>query len=747
MADKKVDMDAQDERYETLDLEKIDVEYYGQRITKMWDDSNNDRSDYLDRREERQAMWRSLEPQIKEGPWESSSNYNVPIILTYGKAIHARLWQLFADRYGFFDVSARREAYKDRELPVKEFMNFVWNDWANNKAGCKPTMIDFLWNLVFDGSGICKLVWRQDTHRFLDRVPVEITEEKIVFDRQDQRGRSVIETRQDYEDQVRTEVIEYPEIVNVDLEDFILPIGQADPQTSDWVATMVECSKDDLKIYADQEKFDADVVKEIIELTSSSVDLGDKNTQIKQERRYMDGYNNTPSTEDSQVHKIIEWYGKAFVEPEYSQDDENDLEKVEQEVVMWVHAESRKVLGWTYLYRIAPDGKRPLFKADLLNFPNRSYGVGVAELLADLATNLNAIYNLRVDNGTMATLGWGVYRGTSGLKPDTIRISPGELMPVDDVQDIRMMQFPYLGQFGQQEEQQLTGYAEKLLSINELNLGAIPNKVGALRNATGSNLLASESSIQLQIHFDRLAYCLDKMLQSMFRMCRTRMPEEIYYRVTGDLGQNVFGKVARQDLEGEYDFKINLDILGQSRVEKQQQATLTMQTLMNPAFMQTGIVQPQNLYEIAKTFLKAQDVERVDKFITAPEGYDGETMNAGERFFRISAGLLDGIVDSVRLNENHEKALKIYEAFKANDAVYGLLSPEQVAALEAVIERHQQMLMAQQAPGNPNNGMGAGSQLPQGGMGAGPAQLGGGGDTLQAQQTSQGLGTPNGPMV
>jgi hypothetical protein len=733
------------EIYETLDLSEIDADYYGSHIYKMWQDASRDREHFLKRREEWTAMWRSLEPQYQEGPWKNSANFNVPLILTYGKAIHARLWQLFSDRYGFFSAFARREAFKGREQSVQEFMNFVWNHWANNRSGCKPTMIDFLWNLAFDGSGIVKLIWRRDVHQYLDKKDVRVTETKLVFDRTTLSGREETSESIETEDVVEEKIVEYPELVNIDIEDIILPVGQADPQTSDWVIHRVVCDDDYLKQCAEDDKFDKDVVAEVIQYRQNLLNAFQKETTIKEERRYFDGYNNTPTTEEREGHVILEYYGKIFVEKEFKKDLKNDIEKMPQECIVWVHEQTRKVLGWTYLYRVSPSGQRPIFKADFLNFPNRSFGVGVAELLMDINININALYNLRIDNGTISTLGWGVYRSSSGLKPDVININPGELYPVDDVQDIRMMQFPYLGSFGQIEEQNLKGYGEGLLSLNELNLGQIPRQIGALRNATGSNLLASESSIQLQIHFDRLALMIDKLLQAMFRLCRQRMPEELFYRVTGSLGDPIFGKVARQDLEGEFDFEIKVDILGQSRVERQQAATLKMQTLLNPAFTQTGIVQPKNMYALARDYLKANNVDRVDEYITKPQDYTGEIITAGERFFRIMAGLLSDIEDTVRFDENHQEALKTYEAFKANDNIYGLLDEAAVAAVERVIARHKQYLEAQNARGMANNF--TGMQLPQGGFDAVSATLGGGGETLQAQQTNQGLGTPNGPMV
>lgn len=733
-------------RYQTLELEKIDQEYVGNLVVDGWRKSQQQRQEFLERREEWMATWRSLEAQVREGPWDNSANFHIPLTLTYGKAIHARLWQLFADRTAFFGVMSRIEAFKDREIAVKQFMDFVWTSWLNKKTGAKGVLDEWLWDVTFDGSGILKLWWHREKFKFLDSVPVKVTEQTTVFDRATLTGQTIEgATRIEHEDEEKEEVFECPMIGGISIEDLNLPIGQHDPQTSDWVSHQMEMTDEDLKNMVENEQFDKDAVEEIIAHRNTLFYSNDPGDQIKLDRRQTDGIDDYTGYTQEKCHYVIEWYGKAYISKEVDGEETADLEAMPQEIVAWVHKATKKVLGWTYLHRINPAGLRPIFKVDFNRFPGRTWGVGVGEMLDEISRNMDALYNLRVDNGTIASVPMGVFRASSGLKTDTINIHPGTLYPVDDVNDVRMFQFPYLAGFGEREEANLRQYAESLLSVSEIQLGIAPQKVGALRNATGSNILESASNIQLQIHFDRIARGIDPLLQALFSLCRQRMPVKLFYRVTGERGEPIFGEVSRQDLEGNFDFIINIDVLGQSKVERQQAATLKMQTLMNPLFFQTGIVQPSNLYNLAKEFLRANNTQRIDDYLTKPQDYQGEIISAGERFHRIAIGLIDGIEDTVRFNENHEQALKVYEAFKADDNYYGLLKPEQVAALERVIEKHMQLLEAQQAPGMLNN-MGN-NQLPQGALPPVTPQIGGGGETLQAQQTAQGLGTPNGPMV
>jgi hypothetical protein len=726
-------------REKTISIEKIDNEYIVRIVKDAWESGSNQRDDYLDRAVELQESWRNLTTREPQGPWDNSANFRQKLVLKYGKATHARLWQLFSNPSGFYKAEARREPFKDREPQVKQFMDFVVESYSNGKTGARAEFDKFLWDNVFEGSGYLMCYWKREEHKYLEVVPtVEVTE-KLVFDPQNLTGKPVTETKTIEKEVVKTEIVETPQIRRLHWEDIVMPTGAQDPQESDWVCRRVFMSDYDLKNKAQVGAFDKDAVEESLAFKESMFAQLDSANQMKTERADIDGTDPNNWYRDGH-HVVYEWYGKAYVKKIVDENEEQaDVGSLPQEIVAWIHKGSGKVLGWTYLYRISPSGMRPIFKADFVSFPDRTQGVGTAELIYEEQRYSEAIVNMRLDNGMLSSLPMFAYRQSSGLKPMSMRVKPGQGIPVDDVNDVRMLQFPFLQGFGYQEEAAIDAKAEGLLAISEINLGRAPDKVGALRNATGSNLLASESGIQLEIHFDRLARCVSKMLQFLFILCRERMPSELYYRVTGERGEPIFGKVNRNDLRGEFDFTISVDILGQSQLEKQQQATLMMQTLISPAFMQTGVVTPGNLYNLAKNFLRAHKSGRIDDYLTKPEGYV-EVVTPAERLYRLSFGLWQNpdILATVRLDENHEEALAAYEQFKQSD-LFGLLMPEAVSALNQLEMKHNQMLQAQMSGGNPNM---TGMQVPRDGFTGIQAQLGGGGETLQSP-----MGVPNGPVV
>jgi hypothetical protein len=736
---------AQDEiskRDKSLSVGKIDEAYIAKLAIDGWRRANEQRAEYLDTQETLEAAWRDLTSQEKKGPWDNSANFKSKLILKYGKATHARLWQLFSNPSGFYQTEARQEPFKDRELQVKRFMDFVIESYANGKQGCKAEFDAFLWDVVFKGSGYLKAYWKREVHEYEEVVPTLEVTEKIVFDGSP-TGRPVSESKLIEKETVKVDIIETPQVRRAMWEDICMPMGFSDPQESPWVSHRVYFTDEDLKVKAEQGMFYKDAVEEALQSRPSSIYGQDDDTNdIKRSRVVIDGQNIDLDAFDQDQHVVLEWYGKAYVEPSVEEREiREDLSKLPREIVAWVHKQTGRVLGWTYLHRISPGGIRPIFKGDFVKFTDRQNGVGTAELIYEEQRYEEAVTNMRLDNGMLASMPMFAYRQSSGLKAQNLRVKPGQGIPVDDVNDMKVFQFPFLQGFGYQEAGMMESKAQGLLAVDEITVGISPDKVGALRTASGSNQLAQNSGIQLEIHFDRIARCINKLLQFLFRLSRERMPHALYYRVTGERGEPIFGRVNREDLKGEYDFKISVDILGQSQLEKQQQSVLLMQTLLNPAFMQTGVVMPENLYNLCKNFLKVHKMGRVDDFITKPQGYE-DKITPSERLYRLSFGLHTNppVESTVRLDEDHAAALAAYDAFEQSD-LFGLMNQDGLAALTRLRQAHMSMQQAQQAGGNPNL---SGMQVPRDGF-QGVNSNGPGGNELAAMMPA--MGEANGPVV
>lgn len=235
------------------------------------------------------------------------------------------------------------------------------------------------------------------------------------------------------------------------------------------------------------------------------------------------------------------------------------------------------------------------------------------------------------------------------------------------------------------------------------------------------------------------------MLRAVFVLYREKKTNDIFYRVTGEDGRPIFGQTNREALQGDFDFDLDVDALGTSDAEKQQRATLLVQTLANPTFMQLGIVTPSNQYNALENLLKSHGIKDPYLYITKPPEYTEPVMPPEQRFLQIVMGLNNPPIHlTVRPNEDHQAALTFLRGLQedANLSVLGMLdTQEKLSAYVKLMQTHEQMLQMMQNP-NPMPNI-SGTQMPaQGGL---PAMDSGG--IPSAGQPEQGpLGSPQGEV-
>lgn len=756
-ADSRItEIESEQKRDETLSLEKIDTEYLKNLIEDQLENFKTTHQDYFEQRRGWMLALRDLQYRHKEGYFDQASDLHVPYTLIMAKAMHARIFQVFSQQ-NFFSVGANNVAFRSREETITWFMNWVLQKWINRGRGKSDVMDRWIQDILDEGTGILKLGFDRWKHTFVD-VDLEVTEvpvPDIFTNPEEAEVKERIDVKAKIKNVKKTLNQAAPRMGTVSLDDFFMPSGCLNVQEAPWVAHRVFLTDDDMKIRVQQGKFDEEAVKDALERRRSPSEMReDDRSEVRPRMREVEGVsrrsNDFENRNDLGVHTVIEWYGKAYVEKDVDDDTHTDTDILPEEIVVWYAADIKRILGWTYLHRISPSGHRPFYKADFMPSKERAFGIGIGELLWSLNNHIDAVHNLKLDNGILSSLQFGVYRSGSTFKPDTFRIRPGDLIPVEDVNDFKFVNVPYLGQFGENEELALTGYGEKLLAINDINLGNLTGRgvAGALRNATGASFVDRQANIQLHPHLDRIARELKAFLGDLFILCRSRMDEQLYFRVTGEDGKAVFGDVSRDDLRGDFDFSIDVDLAASSEAERQQRATLMLQTLLNPTLMQLGLVQPGNLYEVVKEYLIRHQVRSPDTFLARPPEHSGSPLTPQERVFKILMNQYDDppIEQTVRPEENHQLALAVYDKFKQSN-LFGHFDRQKMAALEALIQAHNTFMsvLGGGAKGVPNM---SGTQMPgTGGLGAiGPGATPPGAEAAEGGPLGSPLGEPNGPI-
>lgn len=740
------------QRMETMPLSKIDVDKYADFIDQRLTEWEANHEEFFEDREDWLAATRDLayQPTKIEDP-----DIHIPYTLTMAKSMHARIYQPLSHQ-NFFSVESINDAFIEKEETIKNFMTWTWFKHLNRGEGAKAVLDQGIDQFVKDGSVIFKRQWEryEDTYMELEEgieVEEQITIEPDEFGELVEVANEVpVKTLRDVEKTIKEARGKFS-VVKID--DFRMPQGYSSVRQAPWVSHRVWLNDDELRTLAQQGVFDLEATEEAMESrqnVANSQGYNQSGSHAREALASVEGITSkfdgtSKMAHDTLNHEIEEFYCRGIVSKEIEDEDYQDFKTEVREIVLYYHKAAKMIIGWNYVHRICPDGLRPFSKADFIPSEERFCGIGCCELLYSINMYMDAMHQLKMDNGLLSSLQWGVYRSTSSLNSDTFRIRPGEMVPVEDINDVRLMNFPYLGNFGEQEEQVLNTYGEKLLALNDINLGNLSGKgvAGALRNATGASVVDKQSSIQLHPHLDRIARALSETLNGLFMLYRERIEEKLVFRVTGHDGRPVFGDVDRNTLRGRYDFSIDVDMLAQSDAEAQQQATLLMQTFLNPTWMQLGLVNETNLYNIGENYLKAHGIKRPYLYLTKPQGYK-QLMTPEQRFFRIVHKVKNPpIEETVSMNEDHQAALDYLLGLQAegNEDMFGLLTAETLADYNALIQRHQEMLQMLQNPNPVPNA--SGTQMPgQGGL---PA-LGPEGGGTPANVEGGPLGSPQGEV-
>lgn len=660
-------------------LEDKDV---GQRVDEMWNRSTDNISEYLDRQVEYLEQVDEFIDPVVQSATDWGSTIHLPVILTVVKTFHARMFDALMGIDPPFTVRSRTAANSDRAPLIQELMRYTVTDWANHYSGVEEQVDRWIWDWCQKGVGILKARWDRQFSRFKDVVETQEPTTRLV-----ETSPGVVEAVPSFEtvekevDQLK-EVFSGPCIERVPFEDVRIIGGEGDPQKADAVIQQVWLTASELWSYADQKIFKKDVVQEIVS-GPEDYNFRDQTGDIKHEQIRNAGQSRLDHEYDLDRYKVYEAYLKVDV----------DGSGINSDVIVWVHAKSRKILRATYLYRTMPSGMRPFFKIDFHKRNGADYGVGLVELLWSLGKEIDAIHNIKVDIGILTSLPWGFYRpSTSSMSEEKMPLEPGTLVPLDNPQTDVF--FPNLGNrtaFGAQEEAALYGYVERLTSISDLNLGIIGGQ-GATRTATGTRALLGESNSNLNIFLKRMNRGWKQALKYLFHLLQQKIEPGFQYRIIGDDGETYWGQVeSREELAGMYDFELEANSANSNKQVQIQTANLIYQVTSNPLDLQLGLISPLERYEAIKNMLKVNGIKDVGRYIRKPDGITRQFTP-----IEIADRILRGMDVPLDPTQDLQGFVALVQEMLNSDEILGQFGEYEVAALTSKASEAQRLLQAMQ---------------------------------------------------
>lgn len=661
--------------------DKLEEDNVGSKLTKAWTTASNDIEPVL---QKQQVYLNDLDDfdsaNGSEPKFGGVSNIHLPTSFIVAKTYHARFVASILDIDPPFTVKARREDGTSRVPVIEDLIRYALLNWSNKNQGIEEVVDGWVWNWCTTGTGVMKMRWRTEYERYVDVVNVPITLPPIFH--VDADGNEYQEPQYGVEEQekeVTLRTFDGPQYDLLSLEDFRMIGGQGNPDAADIVMHRSYFTASELWTKVDQGIFREEAVEAIIK-GGPDEEYGDTNSSLKSQIKHNTGTTQNGTEADLDRYKIIEACFKHDV----------NGSGINTDVVAWFDQDNGAILGATYLRRIMPSGERPYSVIHFHKRPGEDYGLGLLEILHSLSKELDAMHNIRIDNAIFQSIPFGLYRASSSLDPDTIRLEPGALIPVDNPQTD--VYFPNVGNrvpFTAAEEQTIQGYVERLTGISDLSLGVMTGTQGPTRSATGVRALMGENNNNLSVHLRRLMRGWSKVVRTTWHMLQNRCEPGFAFRIAGSDGADTFRKVYDSDLALEVDFDISANSANSNKSVQIEVAQQVVNMVMNPLNIQMGLSTPDGIYSAQKAYLNHLGVKDVHRYLKRPDGFS-YNMAPEEEFQRVARG------EKVPVNPNADHAgfIAFVQTMLEKQAEVRTMDPEQEARVIEQLKAHAQMKQA-----------------------------------------------------
>mgnify|MGYP001585403915 FL=1 len=714
-----------------------DKEKLARDIIESLEQNIQDRQERQDKRKERTAKLRGWLPG-KEFPWADCANFWLPLMLTYSlrtkstlenavksmrPAMNAKAlqrtnikkqkkiddlldYQLFTENRGEKFIDAYVSNFVEDEAA------FVFCSWVRRAEGYRDIRIMPSLETPPEQDPLPELIARlvdlfptMDREKGSEMLDEDGWEWKLEFI-EENNERNAAEVRfYEREDGKLEAHISYSAIVFdgpapqvLDWEDVVFPVRSGNlqpaapenPYGAPYVDRICKMSLDAIKRGMEDRTYDqlSEEDFEEIKNAKSATGSGRPEEEPKEHKDSLEGTQSTFGGQSYDDRQVIEHYGRL----------DADGDGFDEDVIVWVERDTKKVMKTCFLTEMYPGLpiRRPLSSESFIPVPNRIYGISLPELLESLQDICQMLLNQHIDWGTIVNVPFFFYRAASGMKPETIRLNPGDGYPLDDPS--RDVHFPTFQQRGDaytiNTMNLLQSFAEKLAMIGDVQFGRVPSgKSAALRTVGTTMSLIAQGDVRSEQVLRRLFHGLADVYQMMHRLNQRYLPEKKEIRLFGvsEQGKDPYTEIEREkDIDASVDFEFKATMLNTNKQVLSQQLQQAMAIVLSPLAVQAGIVTEAEVYALIRDWFKASDLDP-DQYLARPAMY-AEKVTAEEA---VSAIIRGELLDAQPLEAPEEHLQKLM-AYQQSDQ-FGFVPPDHVQLFGVWVQRVQQIIMRKQA--------------------------------------------------
>ena len=711
---------------------KIDREKIADRILRFYQDDMESMSDDIDMRLQRYAKFR-MWVEGKDWPWENCSDAKIPDVMTTSLAMQDTLHNAVMSTRPPISSEAFHSVDKDKQTTIDNLIDYqVFVEQGPSNEGEK-IIGELIECFVNDGVMTAFIPWVTEDKVVSDiRIHPKIPDEMLPAQyfreillsefphgqfRQKEDGwdwevfdKETIDvsfyTRDDFRIEMVMErevrVFDGPKILVKSIEDVLHPArasnlqspGPSNPGGAAHVILIDYPNRDEIKRLAKSKFYDLITEEEIEGLDPVTKDESAENEAVKKQKedfqgRYEQKKEETPSHGTLTRLTCFDRY-------------DVDGDGLDEDVIFWMIKETKTVLKAKHLTEMYPSNppRRPFAEAQFLPIKDSRLGISLLEMVEGIHDLVKQLFDQGIDNGTIKNAPFWFYRPTGTIKPEVIRLWPGEGYPLGDPKsDVNFPSFGNQDQAWTLNMLSLLGqWNEKLTVIGDLQLGRVPHgKASALRTVSGMQTVLSQGEARPERVLRRLFMGLAEIWQQIHELNQTFLPEKKKFKIAGFVkpNQDPYQEITdKKQIEGRYQFTFKANAFNTSKMAMQQALNEMIATLINPLMIQLGLVTPDNVYNMLRDKAKSQGQDP-DKYITAPSV---QPKILAEEAIDL---LLAGQAPHGEPMEGAQVHLQKLMEFQESDN-FGMLDPSTVPTFagyvklvkqKVAMEMHQQMMM------------------------------------------------------
>ncbi len=384
----------------------------------------------LDNREDletRWARWRRHrvarpETDVKNTPWEKSSNSMPPVSATNTNGIYAHVMQSMERQRPFFSAMTPVTALKKPAAAWQNLLEILQQ--SPTKANFKKARRRIAYETISLGTQVCEVYW----------------EDRYSFSNGMQPGE---------EGKEMTLVYSGPRVKTHLIEDVIVRTHWEDVQEMPWIAFRYR----EVPIHSIRKDEALGIFQNVDDIVGSETTEIPDTVEQHRERHGLD----TTVDEENPTYTLY----KVYMKYDYDNDG------IYEDLVFWIELESRTFLqqGFNVL------GYRPITRAFYWEEPGSFYGIGVGHMAEYMQEEAKSMHDVRNNSLALSSLQILVTRRGSGIG-DKEKFYPLKNLQVDDPKnDVQVFKFPDVSEATLVAESQAVRYVEQFTGASAAIMG------------------------------------------------------------------------------------------------------------------------------------------------------------------------------------------------------------------------------------------------------------------------------------